>query len=238
MLLKNIDQVAAELRLKNIRQDEARRLGFKPHGTGGRRQPVEKFEQLPPVGFVGTKRNDVKDTQHRIEDDPDPDAAGAKGPAYRRIEIPKERQRGKILVQRQRGFIRKIGGDANEARFFLVDEFSMFMERSERRLPHRITSALIKTQHDVAAGERLKDRFMRALSTPWRQISALNMLFSGQMDVAEECLAWEGCWDVRQHDGQVLHKATATGAADYRHWRTGTTTSSRLRHRGAMRRCA
>src|SRR5260370_12982616 len=110
--------------------------------------------------------------QHWIEDEPYPDTANAIGPAYQCIKIPKEYQRWKNQFQLQFGFFRKIRGNANEGRLF--GEFPMFMQGSQSRLSDPIASTLIKTQHDVAPGDRVKQGSMRPPNICSR-ISALHI---------------------------------------------------------------
>jgi hypothetical protein len=99
---------------------------------------------------------------------------------------PKGISKMEKLVPASLRLFSQIRGNANEGRLF--GEFPMFMQGSQSRLSDRIASTLIKTQHDVAPGDRVKRGSMRV----------------------EECLPWSGVGILTQPNNKSFKEATAT----------------------------
>ena len=77
------DEMGAEFRLENMRQDEDRRRRGRPEGLARRRRAAQMRQH--PIGLV--QGGDVDDPQHRVEDDQDrsaPKARAISSPSHKK----------------------------------------------------------------------------------------------------------------------------------------------------------
>jgi len=186
VLVVQADQIAAELRLEDVGQEQDRCLDFDAREALGRRQLFEIAQQRICAAVICRERNDAQHAQRGVQDHPE--AAGrdrafarlrvlgdraveaADGP----VRVPEEADARQTLAHPLLGLVARIETDAEEAAPLVVELLSMGEDALDCGAPDSVTGRGVKAQNDVASCRGVEGIVRiagRALVEPRRRIA-------------------------------------------------------------------
>ena len=195
MLLVETDQVAAELGLEYIRNDEDRSRDLEAGELGDGRQLPAIGHHLVAVAAVLLEGEDGANAQGRVEHHPeaaDRNRAAARQDIARQsavetpdrtVEIPEMADARHDLLRTHLGLVRRIDAYAEQGELVVVEEGTvLLLEGRQGRAADLIRSHAVEAQDDVAPGDRIEAEIRiagRVLLEPGNRVADLENAVGG-----------------------------------------------------------